>query len=193
MASPAVFIDRDGTINVEKNYLVRFQDWEWIPGAIDAIKRLNSLGSKVIVISNQAGVARGYYTESDVERLHDRVNAELKRLSARIDGYYYCPHHPDYGSRKPCECRKPAPGMILRAARDLCVDLSQSYLIGDKESDIRAGFAAGVAPIMVATGYGKLERRLIPERVPYESDVLAAVERIEREARRAHARSRPVL
>ena len=154
MSRRAVFLDRDGTINVEKNYLHRMEDWEWIPGAVDAIRELNHAGYLVIVVTNQAGIARGMYSEEDVRTLHRTIDSELAGRDAHIDAYYYCPHHPDHGGRISCDCRKPAPGMILRAARDWDIDLSRSYMVGDKPADMEAGLAAGVTPIVVATGYG---------------------------------------
>jgi D-glycero-D-manno-heptose 1,7-bisphosphate phosphatase len=157
VARPAVFIDRDGTLNVDKNYLRLFEDWEWIPGAVEAIKAFNGAGFLVIVISNQAGVARGMYSEADINLLHVRVDDELRRLGARIDAYYYCPHHPEIGEERACDCRKPAPGMLLRAADDLAIDLSRSWMIGDKLTDVDAGHAANVATILVRTGYGDNE------------------------------------
>ncbi len=174
MQRRAIFIDRDGTINVEKNYLFKFEDWEWIPGAVDAIRMFNEAGFLVVVISNQAGVARGFYGADDIEKLHASVTRILESQNAKVDGYYYCPHHPEFGDNRECDCRKPAPGMILEAQRDWDIDLAHSYMIGDKASDIEAALAAGVHPVMVATGYGPDERKLIDSRVPYVADLLAA-------------------
>ena len=112
-----VFLDRDGTINEEVEYLYRPEDLRFLPGVPEAIKRLNGAGFKVVVITNQAGVARGYYTEADVERLHSYMNRLLEEKGAHIDGFYYCPHHPEHGIgeyKKDCECRKPKTGMFLR-------------------------------------------------------------------------------
>lgn len=171
---PAVFLDRDGTINVEKSYVYRLADWEWLPGAIEGIRRLNRAGFKVIAVSNQSGIARGYYTMRDVDDLHFEINEELKRQGAWIDAFYYCPHHPDFGSIRECRCRKPAPGLILDSARDMHLDLASSYLVGDKSTDVQAALAAGVVPILVATGYGPSERRLVPQQVEYTEDLLEA-------------------
>lgn len=153
--TPAVFLDRDGTLNVEKNYLHRIEDWEWIPGAVEAIRRLNAAGYTVVVVTNQAGIARGLYGEAEVAALHDFVYRDLARRGARVDAFYHCPHHPDHGSA--CDCRKPAPGMILQAAAELGLDLGRSWLVGDKVSDVEAARAAGVRPILVRTGYGASE------------------------------------
>src|SRR6516165_9449735 len=138
----AVFLDRDGTINVEKEYLHRPEDFEFIPGAPQAIKLLNEAGFCVIVVTNQSGVARGYYDEAAVERLHRYMDDELAHFGARVDAYYFCPHHPGHGSgtyTRECACRKPLPGMLVQAAADLAVDLTESWIIGDKLADVEAG------------------------------------------------------
>lgn len=174
MAKPAVFIDRDGTLNVEKNYLHTWAEWEWIAGAPDAIKRFNEAGYVVIVTSNQAGVARGFYREQDIDSLHQQVDADLQKQGAHIDAYYYCPHHPEHGEVRDCDCRKPEPGMLLRAAAEHDIDLLKSFMIGDKVSDVEAGLNAGVIPILVETGYGKDERADLPPAVLVVRDVSAA-------------------
>lgn len=157
LAMPAIFLDRDGTINVEKNYLYRVSDWEWIPGAKEAIKQFKQSGYRVVVVSNQAGIARGMFASSDVERLHAFVQQELACIGTQIDAFYYCPHHPEFGG--PCSCRKPAPGMLLQAALDLNLNLAHSWMIGDKQLDVHAGLAAGVSTAMVGTGYGIKEQK----------------------------------
>lgn len=153
----AIFLDRDGTVNMEKNYLHRPADWTWTPRAPEAIRGFNRLGFLVIVITNQSGIARGYYRPADVDLLHGYVNRLLEKSGAHITAYYYCPHHPDFGERGACRCRKPEPGLIYRAGADFAIDLPQSYLIGDKISDLKAGLSAGVTPILVTTGYGQEE------------------------------------
>jgi len=172
---PAVFLDRDGTLNVEKNYLYRVEDWEWIPGAVDAIRRLNSAGYAVVVVTNQAGIARGLYGEPELQRLHAWVDADARRADARIDAYYHCPHHPDHGAREMCDCRKPAPGMLLRAAAEHGLDLSRSFIIGDRESDLEAGSRCGARPLLVGTGYGERTRREFSSDAPYFPSVVEAV------------------
>lgn len=176
MPNPAIFIDRDGTLNVEKHYLHRWQDWEWIPGSVEAIKQFNAAGYLVIVISNQAGVARGKYAEDDVDELHRQVDADLQRQGGHIDAYYYCPHHPEHGSVRDCDCRKPEPGMLLQAAQEHDVDLLRSFMIGDKVSDVEAGLNAGVTPLLVETGYGAEERTELPPNVLVVRDIGAAAE-----------------
>ena len=168
----AVFLDRDGTINVDKGYVHRIEDWEWISGAIDAIAALNNAGFLVIVVTNQAGIARGYYTDKQVNELHAWVNRKLEKHGARIDGFYFCPHHPEFGEE--CECRKPLPGLLLQAKQDFDIDLANSWLVGDKAGDILAGMAAGVKPILVMTGYGKEQRKLLPAEAICATDITEA-------------------
>ncbi len=160
----AILLDRDGTINVEKNYLYKPEDWEWIEGSLEAIKGFNLLGYQVIVVTNQAGVARGLYNCEEVDRLHDYVSRLLKAAGAQIDAYYYCPHHPLYGEIRDCDCRKPKAGLLLKAHAERDIDLKRSYMIGDKASDILAGYGVGVTPILVTTGYGLGERGKLHEK-----------------------------
>lgn len=174
----AVFLDRDGTINVEKNYLYRVEDWEWIPGAEDAITQLNKAGFLVVVVSNQAGIARGLYTEKNVNNLHNYVSADLMRKGGKIDAYYFCPHHHEHGENRSCECRKPKPLMILEAALALNIDLKKSWLVGDKLIDVCAGKAVGVKVIQVKTGYGAHELTHLAPRHPTVADLTAAVSMI---------------
>jgi len=175
---PAVFLDRDGTLNVEKHYLYRREDWEWIPGAIDAIARLNVAGIPVIVVTNQAGIARGLYGDADVDRLHEMADDDARRAGATIEAFYHCPHHPDYGARVACDCRKPEPGMLLRAAAEHALDLARSFIIGDRESDIEAGRRCGATSLLVATGYGERTRRERGVDAPYFPSVVEAVAHI---------------
>lgn len=174
MTNKAVFLDRDGTLNVDKGYVHRIEDWEWIPGAIDAIVALKKTGFLVIVVTNQAGIARGYYDETAIASLHARINEELKEYGATIDGFYYCPHHPEFGAVRECECRKPMPGLIYEAKRDFDIDLDRSWFVGDKMSDIQAGLSSGVKPILVLTGYGAKERSLLGDGIICAADVLEA-------------------
>jgi len=155
---PAVFLDRDGTINVEKDYLYRIEDFEFIEDAQEAIKKLNESGYLVVVVTNQSGVARGYYSCRDVELLHEHIQSCLQSKNARIDKFYYCPHHPQKGVgpfKMDCDCRKGKPGMLLQAANDLQIDLGRSFVVGDKSADIEAARAAGCTPVLVRTGYGE--------------------------------------
>lgn len=154
----AVFLDRDGTINIEKEYLFRISEFEFIPGAIGAIKELNAAGFKVIIITNQSGIAKGYYGEKDLEKLHNWMEQELKKHGAVIDDIYYCPHHNEYGTgiyKQDCTCRKPKPGMLLKAVTEHDIVPGLSYTVGDRESDIIAGKRAGTKTILVGTGYAE--------------------------------------
>ena len=141
----AVFLDRDGTINVYKSYAWKIEDFLWIPEAKEGLRILSKTDYKIIIVTNQSGVGRGYYTKEDVERLHEWLKKECETLGIRIDGIYYCPHHPDEG----CHCRKPKPGMIHQAAEELNIDLKKSWMIGDNPKDIAAGHAAGLKTIQV--------------------------------------------
>jgi D-glycero-D-manno-heptose 1,7-bisphosphate phosphatase len=174
----AVFIDRDGTINVEKEYLYLAEECEFIPGAMQAIRLFNDTGFLVVVVTNQSGVARGYYTEEDVHNLHRHMTMQLEQVGSRVDAWYYCPHHPaGRGSYAlPCRCRKPQPGMLLEAARRFDIDLEASIMIGDKLVDVEAGRAAGCRTILVRTGYGSEEEPRLPQGVEVFDDLLAAAE-----------------
>jgi D-glycero-D-manno-heptose 1,7-bisphosphate phosphatase len=155
---PAAFLDRDGTILEEAGYLDRLERLAFFPYAIDAIRLLNRAGFAVVVITNQSGVGRGLYEESFVHRVHKVMDERIGAGGGRIDGYYYCPHHPNAEIekyRRDCECRKPGSGMLRQAASELGLDLSQSFTVGDKWSDVRAGVAAGTRSVLVRTGYGR--------------------------------------
>lgn len=152
----AVFLDRDGTLNKEINYLYKPKDFIFISCVIEAIKIFHELNYIVIVITNQAGVARGYYTEEDVEKLHKYIDDLLEAKNTYIDAYYYCPHHPEGTINKykiNCKCRKPNIGMIERAVKDFDIDLSKSIIIGDKEIDVQTGKNAGIGKcVLVRSG-----------------------------------------
>lgn len=148
----AVFLDRDGTLNVEVNYLHRVTDFALIPGAAKAVQALNAAGYLTLLVTNQAGIARGYYDEAALHALHAYLTTMLAAQGARLDAIYFCPHHPEFTGA--CDCRKPAPGMLIRAAAEHQIDLAQSWLIGDTASDLAAGQAAGCCTILVRTGYG---------------------------------------
>ena len=148
----AIFLDRDGTLNIEKNYLYKIEDFEFVKGMPEAIKIWNELGYKVIVVTNQAGIARGFYREKDVEILHNYINDTLKKINAHIDSFYYCPHHPIHGIGKykvDCNCRKPKTGMIEQAIREYNIDVSESFMFGNQPSDIEAGEKMKIKSYMV--------------------------------------------
>ncbi|VBB09302.1 histidinol-phosphate phosphatase [Lucifera butyrica] len=150
---PAVFFDRDGVLNQDIGYLYRPEDFVWTDGAREAIRLCNERGYYVFVVTNQSGVARGYYEERDVIALHNWMQGELAADGAHIDAFYHCPHHPEGKVpqyKAACTCRKPAPGLILQAARDWPVDLAHSFIIGDNPGDVEAGRAAGIKGYLFA-------------------------------------------
>ncbi len=143
----ALFLDRDGVVNVEKNYVHRIKDFEFVEGIFELTMFLQSKGYLIFIITNQAGIARGYYTEEDFRILNDWMLNEFIKRGCNISKVYFCPHHPVYGLGKykiDCECRKPKPGMILLAKDEFNIDLEQSILIGNSESDMEAGINAGI-------------------------------------------------
>ena len=153
----AVFLDRDGTINEEVGYVDRLEKLRLIPGAARAISMINESGFKAIVVTNQSGVARGLFDEEMVAAAHQKIQAMLLEKGAWIDAFFYCPHHPTEGRGiylKDCLCRKPGPGMLLRAKDELMITLEDSYIIGDTLKDIEAGAKVGVKGILVKTGHG---------------------------------------
>ena len=174
-----MFLDRDGTINLEKGYVHSIEDFEFIPGVPQAIKLLKNGGFLVIVVTNQSGVARGYYPLAAVHRLHGYLSDQLAGFGTGVDAYYICPHHLqgtviDYAIA--CSCRKPLPGMIIQAAEDFTIDLARSYMIGDKQSDVEAGLAARCRPMLLATGHG-------PDQLPVTRASVACYENLLQAAR----------
>jgi D-glycero-D-manno-heptose 1,7-bisphosphate phosphatase len=150
MKRPAVFLDRDGVLNKDTGYVFRPEDLIWTEGAREAVKAINDSGYLAFVITNQSGIARGFYEERDVQKLHALMAEELAKLGARIDKFEYCPHHPDgvvEQYRKTCPRRKPGPGMITDLAAQYDIDVRRSFLIGDMDSDLEAARTAGL------TGY----------------------------------------
>lgn len=156
----AIIMDRDGTVCDEVGYVNHVDRVRLLPRSAEAIRRAREAGFRTIVATNQAGVARGYFDESLVLRVHERVRALLAREGASLDAIYYCPHHPEAGEpayRVDCDCRKPRPGMLLRARDDLGIDLARSYVVGDSMRDVEAGRRAGAVTVLVLTGYGRGE------------------------------------
>jgi D-glycero-D-manno-heptose 1,7-bisphosphate phosphatase len=152
----AVFLDRDGTVNEEVGYLTDLGKLRLIPGAGAAIRRLNEAGFKVVLVTNQSGVARGYFPESLVHEAHARMREMLRLEGARIDAVYYCPHHPKAGNSRytvDCDCRKPKTGLIDRARKDLAIDIEHSYMVGDKWSDVELAQRAGAHAVLVTSGF----------------------------------------
>lgn len=182
MGRRALFLDRDGTVNREVDYLARVEDLELLPGAAEAIARANAAGWLVVVYTNQSGVARGLLTEADLAAIHTELDRRLGAVGGRVDRYESCPHHPEIGEppyRSDCTCRKPLPGMLLDAAAALDIDLAASAAVGDSVRDLDAARAAGVPDrYLVETGKGADQRaglapddRLVP-------DLAAAVARV---------------
>jgi D-glycero-D-manno-heptose 1,7-bisphosphate phosphatase len=153
----AVFLDRDGTINEEVGYLDRLEKLRLVPGAAEAIRLINESGMKAVVVTNQSGVARGFFTETFVDEVHSHLRKMLREEGASLDGFYFCPHHPSEGQGRyvrTCNCRKPSPGLLLRAAEELSLEPERSYMVGDTLKDIEAASRIGVRGILVRTGYG---------------------------------------
>ena len=163
-ARPAVFLDRDGVINEQMGYINHIDRFVLLPGVAGAIRRLNELGLAVVVATNQSGLARGYFPEDLLDAVHEKMRRELAAAGARLDGIYVCPHLPEAKVaryRLDCDCRKPRPGLLLQAARELNLDLPRSYMVGDRWNDLRCGAAVGMKNILVRTGYGRGEELYI--------------------------------
>lgn len=172
----AVFLDRDGTINEEVGYVNHLDRFHLLPGAGEAIRLLNQNGMKVVVVTNQSGVARGYFPESFVHLVHQEMKDRLRKEGAHLDGIYYCPHHPDAGEppyRQKCRCRKPETGLIEEAIKDLEIDPSKSYMVGDRGADIEFGQKIGAKTILVLTGYGKGEWEFFKDEWKSKPDFVA--------------------
>jgi len=155
---PAVFLDRDGTINEQMGYINHLSRFHLLPGVGGAIRSLNECGLPVVVVTNQSGLARGYFPESLLDAVHEEMHRLLALEGAHLDGLYVCPHHPEAKEvryRLACSCRKPKTGLLERAAAELGLDLQHSYVVGDRWSDLRCGAAAGATTILVLTGYGR--------------------------------------
>ncbi len=168
----AVFLDRDGVLNVDNGYVAQVDDFEFIEGVIEACKKLKDKGYLLVVITNQSGIARGYFSEEQFHTLTEWMDWSLADRGVDLDGIYYCPHHAEKGQgeyKVDCDCRKPKPGMLLSAIEDLGIDPSQSILVGDKASDIQAGIAAGIKTnYLVRTG-----KEISTEGEQLATDVLA--------------------
>ncbi len=161
---PAVFLDRDGTINEQMGYINHTCRFHLLPRAAEAIKRLNDAGIPVVVISNQSGLARGYFPEELLLAVHEKMSRLLAEHEAHVDGIYYCPHHPEAKKeefREACSCRKPKPGLILQAAEEMDLAPEQSFVVGDRWSDIKTAANCGAKSILVRTGYGRGDEQYI--------------------------------
>jgi D-glycero-D-manno-heptose 1,7-bisphosphate phosphatase len=163
----AVFMDRDGTICEEVGYLDSIERFRLIPRSGPAIRLFNDQGFKAVVVTNQSGVGRGYFSEVRLQELHAELSRQLREEGAFLDGIYYCPHHPTEGQepyRKICDCRKPAAGLLMKAAGDLGLDLALSYAVGDRIADLECGQRVGAKGVLVLSGYGKEELESQKER-----------------------------
>ena len=181
---PAVFIDRDGCLTEEVGYVNHVSRIRLLPRSAEAVRRLNEAGVPAVVVTNQAGIAKSYFSEAVLDAVNEEARRQLAAGRARLDGLYVCTHHPDEGEppfRADCDCRKPRPGLLLRAARDLDLDLAASVVIGDKMSDVATARAVGAAGVLVLTGYGRGEwehrRHLWTDKPDHVADdLLEAVE-----------------
>jgi D-glycero-D-manno-heptose 1,7-bisphosphate phosphatase len=175
-ARRAVFIDRDGTISEEVGYVNHVSRYRVFPFAAEAVRTLNEAGWLAVLVTNQAGVARGYFKEELIGEVHKVLATELEREGARLDAVYYCPHHPSVGEppyRFDCDCRKPRPGLLLRAARELGLDLSRCWMVGDRYSDTELARNAGARSALVLTGYGRGELEHQSHAWPHRPDLVA--------------------
>lgn len=183
MKRAAVFLDRDGTINEQMGYINHLSRFHLLPGVAAAIRLLNEQAVPVFVVTNQSGLARGYFPESLLDEVHAVMTERLHAEGARLDGVYVCPHHPEAKEeryREECPCRKPKPGLFLQAAMDHALDLSRSYVVGDRWSDLKAAAACGAKGVLVLTGYGRGDYQFIGPKQTIQpchvaDDLLAAV------------------
>ena len=160
MAKPAVFLDRDGTLLEEAGYLDRLERLVFFPYSVDAVRLLNRAGLTVVIVTNQAGIARGIFKEAFVAEAHQHIATRLAAGGACIEAFYYCPHHPEAvieKYRQSCDCRKPQSGLFTRAASELGLALEQSFVVGDRWHDLEAGQRVGARGVLVRTGYGRTE------------------------------------
>ena len=154
----AIFLDRDGVINANRaDHVKSWEEFAFLPGAFDALKRIAASDFAILVTTNQAAIARGLTTDAAVREIHEHMSTEVARAGGRIDAVYYCPHLPDEN----CDCRKPRPGLYTRGAREWEIDLARSYVVGDAMADIAAAQAIGAAPILVLSGRGQEQRAVL--------------------------------
>jgi D-glycero-D-manno-heptose 1,7-bisphosphate phosphatase len=174
---PAVFLDRDGTLIREIDYLADPDRVELLPGAVEGLQALRDAGFALVLVTNQSGVARGLLTLDMLDAIHDRLVSLLRSYDLALDGIEFCPHHPEIGAtpfRRKCGCRKPAAGMLLKAATQLNLDLSGSWMIGDAVGDLQAGAAAGMPSILVRTGKGRSSEGSAPDGAHVVDDLAQA-------------------
>jgi D-glycero-D-manno-heptose 1,7-bisphosphate phosphatase len=172
----AIFMDRDGTLSHEVGYVNHLSRFQLFPFAVEAVKLINRSGYLAVVVTNQAGVARGYFPEALIHEVHSAMGASMSRGGARLDGVYFCMHHPSVGQppyRQDCDCRKPKPGLVRRAAQELDIDLPRSWVIGDRQGDLELGWNVGARAALVKTGYGRGELEHRGALMPRPPDVVA--------------------
>ncbi len=173
---PAVFLDRDGTINEQMGYINHISRFILLPGAATAIRRLNEQNIPVVVVTNQSGLARGYFPPALLDAVHAQMERELAAQDAHIDGLYICPHHPEAKEeqfRKVCTCRKPQTGLLEQAAAELELDLTRSFMVGDRWSDLQCGNRVGATSVLVLTGYGRGDLEYIGPEQEIQPDKVA--------------------
>jgi D-glycero-D-manno-heptose 1,7-bisphosphate phosphatase len=183
---PAIFMDRDGTLSYEIGYVNHVSRFRLFPWAVEAVRLANKAGWLAVVVTNQAGVARGYFPESVIHEVHAALAGAMADGGARLDAVYFCPHHPSVGEppyRQDCDCRKPRPGLLKRAEKELGADLSRSWVVGDREGDLKLAWTVGARGALVKTGYGLGEWTHLAPRWSRPPDLVAehlleAVERI---------------
>ena len=170
---PYVLLDRDGTVNVERQYLCDPEQFELLPGSVEGMRKLRAHGIGLVIVSNQSGVGRGYITPDQLDAIHERLETLLGDANLAVDGIYSCPHVPEDG----CACRKPETGLVLRASAELGFDPANSFVVGDRQSDIDLGRRLGVMALLVRTGYGmkSLTEGVTPDRVVRDLDEAADV------------------
>jgi D-glycero-D-manno-heptose 1,7-bisphosphate phosphatase len=176
MLRPAIFLDRDGTLSHEVGYVNHVSRFRLYPFAVDAVRMINRSGHLAVVVTNQAGVARGYFPESVLDEVHDILRATMEKGGARLDGLYACLHHPQVGAppyRQECDCRKPKPGLLRRAEAELGIDLARSWVVGDRHGDLLMAWRAGARAALVKTGYGLGELTHLAPRWPRQPDLAA--------------------
>jgi D-glycero-D-manno-heptose 1,7-bisphosphate phosphatase len=186
MSRPAIFIDRDGTLAHEVGYVNHASRFRLYPFAVDAVRLVNRAGFLAVVVTNQAGVARGYFPESVIHDVHALLRDAMEAGGARLDGIYFCAHHPTAGEppyRRDCDCRKPRPGMLRRAEAELSADLARSWMVGDRHGDLQLAWSVGARGALVKSGYGRGELAHHAPSWPRPPDLVAehlleAVERI---------------
>lgn len=177
----AAFLDRDGVINLDHAYVHRIEDFDWVDGILTAAARLHEAGYRLVIVTNQSGIGRGYYDEASFECLNKEIRARFALVGAPLAGIYFCPHHPEKALepyRMRCTCRKPEPGMLLQAAKELDIDLSQSLMFGDKRSDMQAALRAGIPTRVLVGTDGLACPNPVPECTHTARSVFEALEQL---------------